>query len=214
MTYRISIIISLLLLGIVMLYLRKKEGWNWDKVALVFSVTLIIIAICASMGIFIYIKMSAKPVTQTSFWDLNLDSSRASIEFLKGPPIEVTDDGFWIYMSKIKGDPEIYFLKFMNETLWVVGYLGGGINGGPGLQGFKQGSSVDDIETFFGKPSQVIEIQANHSNLYLYDKYNVFFVVKGNQVSFYGAYNSIEGPFSVKESFENQISQMVADPLY
>lgn len=214
MTYRISIIISLLLLGIVMLYLRKKEGWNWDKVVLFFSVTVLIITICASIGIFIYIKMSAEPEIQTSFWDINLESSRPSIAFIKGPPIEVTEDDYWIYQSKIKGDTEIYFLKFMNEKLWVVGYLGGGLSGGPGMQGFKQGSSRDDLETFFGKPSQVIEIQANHSNLYLYDKYNVFFVVKGNSVSFYGAYNSIEGPFSVKESFEKQISQMVADPLY
>jgi len=211
MTYRLSIIISLLLLGMVMLYLRKKEGWEWDKVVLFFSVTVLTITICASIGIFIYIKMSAKPEIQTSFWDVNLESRKPSIEFIKGPPIEVTDDGYWIYQSKVKGDAEIYFLKFMNEKLWVVGYLRGGLNGGPGIQGLKQGSSVDDIAKYFGEPSQVIEIKVNLSSLHLYEKYNVFFVVKRNKISFYGVYNSNIGPFTIKETFSEQLSEIGVD---
>ena len=211
MTYRLSIIISLLLLGIVVLYLRKKEGWDWDKVALVFSVTLIIIAICAGIGVFIFVKMSAKPEFQTSFWDLNLDSSRASIEFIKGPPIEITDDGFWIYTSKIKGEPEIFFLKFSDDQLWIVGYLKGGLSGGPGIQGFSQGSRIDDIEDFFGKPSRAIEMKTNLSKLYLYGKYNVFFVIKGSIVSSYGAYDANKGSFLFKGIFEKQLSQMKVD---
>jgi hypothetical protein len=210
MTYRLTIIISLLLLGIVVLYLRKKEGWDWDKVALVFTITLIIIVICASIGVFIFVKMSAKPKTQTSFWDLNLDSSRASIEFLKGMPMEVTDDGFWIYTSKIKGKPEMYFLKFKDDHLWIVGFLKGGLKGGPGLQGFKQGSRIDKIEDFFGKPSRLMEMNPNLGKLYLYDKYNVFFLIQGNQVSSYGAYSASKGSFTSIGMFEKQIGQMPA----
>ena len=100
-------------------------------------------AICVGIGVYIFVKASAKPKIQTSFWDLNLDSSRASIEFLKGPPIEVTDDDFWIYTSKVKGKPEMYFLKFKDDQLWIIGYLKGGLNGGPGLQGFKQVCPID-----------------------------------------------------------------------
>lgn len=211
MTYRLSIIISLLILGIVMLYLRKKEGWDWDKVLLFFSVTVLTITICASIGIFIYLKMSAKPEIQTSFWEVTLESRKPSIEFIKGPPIEVTDDDYWIYQSKIKGGTEIYFLKFMNDKLWVVGYLAGGLSGGPGMQGFKQGSSVEEIVKYFGEPSQVVEINANLSKLYLYEQYNIFFVVKGNKVSYYGAYNSNLGPFNVKASFERQFSRIAVE---
>ena len=211
MTYRISILISLLLLGIVMLYLRKKEGWDWDKIVLFFSVTVIVIAICASIGIFIAVKMSARPNIQTSFWETNLDSSRPTIEFIKGPPIAVTDEGYWIYTSKIRGGSEIYFLQFMDDELWLVGYLKGGLYGGPGIQGFKQGSRIDDIAEYFGKPSQMIDIKSNLSKLYLYDKYNVFFGVEGNKVSFYGAYSANKGQFTVKETFEKQLSQAAED---
>ena len=211
MVYRLSILISLLLVGIVMLYLRKKEGWDWDKVVLFFTATIVGITICASIGVFIYIKMSAKPEIQTSFWDINLENSRPTIEFIKGTPIEVTDDEYWIYESKIKGDPEIYFLKFMDDQIWIVGYLRGGLTGGPGIQGFKQGSSLDDIANYFGEPSHVNEIKTNLSKLYLYDKYNIFFVIEGNKVSFYGAYNSNKGPFTVKENFEKHLRQMKVD---
>ena len=211
MAYRIGILISLLLLGIVILYLRRKEGWDWDKVVLFFSVTVITIAVCASIGIFIFIKVSVQPKVQTSFWDINLESSRPSVAFIKGPPIQITDDGFWIYTSKIKGDAEIYFLKFKDDKLWIVGYLRGGSSGGPGIQGFKQGSRHDEITKFFGEPSRVVEIKLNLSKLYLYEKYNAFFVIKGNKVSFYGAYNSNIGPFVITDTFEKQLGQMVVD---
>ena len=211
MAYRLGILISLLLIGIVLLYLRKKEGWEWDKLLLLFTVTVIVMALLIGIGIFIYINISDKPEIQTSFWHINLESSKPSIEFIKGPPQEATDDGYWIYSSRIKGDAEIYFIKFQENQLWVVGYLKGGSSGGPGIQGIKKGSRLDDIVKYFGEPSQVSDIEFNRSKLYLYQSYKIFFVIKEDKVSMYGAYNPKHGSFIIKETFQKYLSATGAD---
>ena len=212
MTYRLSIIISLILLGVVLVYLRRKEGWEWDRIVLLFSVVVVVIAIGTGIGIFVYIKMSDQPDIQTSFWDINLESSKPSVEFIKGPPIAVTDEGYWIYVSKITGDAEVYVVRFKDDQLWVVGYIGGGSTGGPGIQGIRQGSSLSEVKNYFGEPSHVVNIRSGGSDLYLYDTFNAFFVIKGGNVSLYGAYNPQIGLFVLENEFETYLSQFAAGP--
>jgi len=211
MVFRLSILISLLLLGIGGLYLRKREGWAWDKIIRLFTVAIIIIVAAVSVGIFIFLKTSEKPEIQTSFWNINLESSKQTIKFIKGPPAAVTDGGYWLYISKIKGFAEIYFIRFRDDRLWLAGYMQGGSSSGPGIQGIKQGSRLDDVIKFFGEPSHITDINSDRNRLYLYDKYNVFFVVEDRSVSFYGVYNPKEGPFIIKETFEKQVNQMRVD---
>lgn len=198
MAFRLSILISILLLGIGMLYLRKKEGWEWDKIISLFTVAIIIITICGSIGIYIYIRMSVKPEVQTSFWEMNLSSSKQSVLFIKGPPIEVTAEGFWIYESKIFDVSELYYMKFIQDQLRFVGYLGDNLSAGPGIQGIKKGSSFDAVITLFGKPTHISESKDGFNKLYSYEKYNVFFIMNKNIVTVYGIYNPKYGLMKIE----------------
>ncbi len=177
MVFRLGILFSAILLGIVMLYLRNKERWEWDKILILFTVTIVSIFILGGIGIFVYIKMYDKPEIQTSFWDINLSTSKSTIKFIKGPPNKVKDEDIWVYISEILGYPEAYFMRFSEDQLRFVGYLGGDLNGGPSIQGIKKESSLDDIIKFFGKPSHISESKDNLKRLYSYENYNVFFIL-------------------------------------
>ena len=198
MVFRLGILFSALLLGIVMLYLRKREKWEWDKILILFTVTIVSISIFGGIGVFVYSKMSDEPDIQTSFWDLNLSNRKATIKFIKGPPSKVKDENIWIYISEIRGTPEVYYLSFSEDHLRIVGYLGGNLSGGPGIQGIKEGSSLDDIIKFFGKPSYISESKDDFKKMYSYENYNVFFIVEDNRVSIYGVFNPKYGPMKIE----------------
>ena len=208
MVFRLGILFSAILLGIVMLYLRNKERWEWDKILILFTVTIVSISILGGIGIFVYIKMYDKPEIQTSFWDINLSTSKSTIKFIKGPPNKVKDEDIWVYISEILGAPEAYFMRFSEDQLRFVGYLGGDLNGGPSIQGIKKESSLDDIIKFFGKPSHISESKDNLKRLYSYENYNVFFILEDNRVSVYGVYNPKYGPIKIEETIEKPLSQM------
>ena len=206
MVFRLGILFSAILLGIVMLYLRKRERWEWDKILILFTITIVCISIFGSIGVFVYIKMSAKPEIQTSFWDINLTTRKSTIKFIKGPPNKVNDENIWVYISEIRGTPEVYFLKFNEDQLRFVGYLGGDLSGGPSIQGIEKGSSLDDILTFFGKPSHISESKDGFKKLYSYENYNVFFIIEDNRVSIFGVFNPKYGPMKIAEIIEKPLS--------
>ena len=205
MGFRLGILFSAILLGIVMLYLRSKERWEWDKILILFTVAIVSISIFGGIGIFVYVKKSAKPEIQTSFWDITLSSSKSSIKFIKGPPDKIEPGDIWVYISEIYGAPETYYLIFNEDQLRLVGYLGGDLNRGPSIQGIKKGSSLDDIIPFFGKPSHRSESTDNLRKLYSYENYNVFFIIEDSRVSTYGVYNPKYGPMKIEETIEMEI---------
>jgi len=208
MGFRLGILFSAILLGIVMLYLRSKERWEWDKIIILFTAAIVSISILGGIGIFVYIKKSDKPEIQTSFWDITLSSSKSSIKFIKGPPNKIEPGDIWVYISEIFGAPEAYYLRFNEDELRLVGYLGGDLSGGPSIHGIKKGSSLDDIILFFGKPSQLSESIDNLIKLYSYENYNVFFMIEDNRVSTYGVYNPKYGPMEFEETIGKSLDQM------
>jgi len=208
MGFRIGIFFSAILLGIVVLYLRNRERWEWDKIVILFTVGIVSISILGGIGIFVYIKKSDKPEIQTSFWDINLSSSKSSIKFIKGPPDKIEPEDIWVYISEIFGAPEAYYLRFNEDQIRLVGYLGGASSGGPSIQGIHKGSSLDDILMFFGKPSHISESTDNLKKLYSYENYNVFFKIEDSRVSTYGVYNPKYGPMKIQETIEKSLSQL------
>jgi len=208
MVFRLGILFLAILLGIVMLYLRNKERWEWDRIIILFIVTIVSISILGGIGIFVYSKMSVKPEIQTSFWDINLSAGKSTIKFIKGPPNKVKDEDIWIYMSEIFGAPESYYMRFSEDQLRFVGYLGGDLSGGPSIQGIKKGNSRDDIIKVFGKPSHISASKDNLKKMYSYENYNVFFIIENNGVSIYGVYNPKYGPLKIEEMLETPLSQV------
>lgn len=200
MVFRLGILFSVVLMGIVMLYLRKKEKWEWDKILILFIITVVCISIVGGIGIFVYAKMSAKPEIQTSFWDVNLSTQKSTVKFIKGQPDKIKDGDIWIYISEILGAPEVYYMGFSRGRLRFIGYLGGELNRGPRIQGIKIGSRLDDIISFFGKPSHISESKDNPVKLYSYENYNVYFMMEDNRVSGYGIYNPEQGPMKMEET--------------
>ncbi len=208
MVFRLGILFLAILLGIVMLYLRNKERWEWDRIIILFTVTIVSISILGGIGILVYSKMSDEPEIQTSFWDLNLSTGKSTIKFIKGPPNKVKDEDIWIYMSEIFGTPESYYIRFSEDQVRFIGYLGGDLSGGPSIQGIKKGNSLDDIKKVFGKPSHISASKENRKKLYSYENYNVFFIIEDNKVSIYGVYNPKYGPMKIEETIETPLSQM------
>jgi len=194
MGFRIAIIISLILLGIALFLIKSTERWKRNKRIFVVAAVIAGVFIFGGMGIFIYNRMPVKPVVQTSFWDINFALGKQSILFIKCQPKEVTAEGFWIYESKILGDSEFYYLKFSEDNLWFVGYLGNNSSAGPGIQGIKKGSSLDEVTTLFGKPTHISESNDGFTTLYSYEQYNVFFIIDNETVSAYGMYDPQYGP--------------------
>jgi hypothetical protein len=202
MVFRLGILFSMILMGIVMLYLRKKEKWDWDKILILFMVTIVCISIVGGMGIVAYVKMSAKPEIQTSFWDINLSTQKSTVEFIKGQPDRIHDGDIWIYISEVLGAPEVYLVGFSKDRLRFIGYLGGELNRGPRIQGIKNGSHLDDVIAFFGKPSHISESKDKPAQLYSYDDYHVFFVIEDDRVSGYGIYDPEQGPMKIEYVLE------------
>lgn len=202
MAFRLGILFSAIVLGIVLLYLRKKEMWEWDRILILFAGTILSISILGGMGIFLYIKVLAKPDVQTSFWDIHLSGSKASIRFIKGAPDQITTGNIWIYKSEILGAPEVYYLTFNQDRLRLVGYSGGDFSDGPSIQGIKKGSRLGEVTKRFGRPSTLSASTDNSIKLYSYENYNVFFVIEDDRVSTYGVYNPEYGPVKIEETLE------------
>jgi hypothetical protein len=195
MSIGIAIFLSAVLLGIIILFISTKDRWNWKKIILWPITVLVGLSILLGVGYYIYQSISNRPKLQTTFWDISLNSTKGDIKFLKGEPDKQSDDKNWIYS---KGGESIIQIGFDNNKILFIIYKGHNLNAPSLLQGIYIGTNYDKIIKKFGLPSYMSISLDELRRTLSYDKYNLVFSFKENQLYAYGIYNPALGPVKYK----------------
>jgi len=199
MNLGLSIFLSSIFLGIIVLFIATKDRWNWKKIIIRLLVGTICVGVLAVAGNFIYEKHSDyrikhkipdSPEVMNSFWDIPLDSTQEDIKFLKGKPSEILEDDDWVYKSDKNSsyDKYVYLIRFKDGKIRFIvcitdeSFLSG-------IQGISSNSSSENIINKFGEPTNISVSEDGLSRIYSFDKYHVFFTLKKNKVADYGVYN-------------------------
>jgi len=215
MTVRIAILLSSFFLGAVAVFIATKDRWNWSKI-LVGTVVGGVGGSALVYGV-IYSRLYYESLSksQTVFWGVPLDTTKLELRFLKGnpdhvlhTPLSVPPGEAWVYEDEFaKKKPRAstfvvagsYLIFFRGGKIREVEYFGkdGGTN--PPVLGVGYADNFQKIARKIGSPSNVSTSKNGLIRIISYEKYNVFFVLRKNQVISYGIYNKGMGPVRYAE---------------
>jgi len=201
MNLGLSIFLSSIILGTILLYIATKDRWdwkklsryNWKKIIIRTVIIVISISIISGLAIFIGYKISNAPKKMNEFLGISLKDTKEDILFLKGEPSEITEHGNWIYeVSTISLYWDIeYKIWFKDEKIhFIECYNGNDVD----IQGIGLHSPTYEITDKFGLPSDKYFLKDKLEHLYLYEKFHVFFHLGKNKVLSFGINNPEKGP--------------------
>jgi hypothetical protein len=200
----VSIFLSTVLLGFIILFTSTKDRWKWKKIILRLIIGLLTLSSILGISFYLYSYIENKPKKQTIFWGISLSSTKEDIKFAKGSPEENKNDNRWIYKIKdstYSDDYSLYIIQFNDDNkIRYIGFWGNDWLSSPYLQGLRLKSKYDEVINKFGPPSYVSRSDDDLKITLSFDKYNVFFAFEQNEVGFSGIYNPTLGPVKfVKE---------------
>lgn len=179
MNLGLSIFLSSLFLGIIILFIFTRDRWNWKKIIIKSVVIILVISLISGLAIFIGHKMSNAPKKMNEFLGISLTDTKDDILFLKGEPTKITEEGYWDY------EESNFFIAFENNKVKYILCFANF----PFLQGIKMHSESKKVINKFGPPSSKDISPSKTIHCYWYKKYNVFFWLEQDRVIAFGIYN-------------------------
>lgn len=184
-----GIFLSSVLLGSIALFIATKDKWNWKKIALRTSITFIAIIGLSAGSIYLYTAHENWPHEEESLLGVSLGMEKAEVKFLKSEPTDVKDN-VWEYAIYEKQKHIVGFQKErVSYSYFVYDSLYGDNFEVPSLQKIKFPSTQEEIYEHFGKPTKVTWSREQLSKLFLYPKFNVFFLLTKNELRIMGIYD-------------------------
>jgi hypothetical protein len=166
-----------------------------------------------------------KPYVQDSFAGISIDMNKRDVKFLKGAPDKI-EGQTWIYKIQDVSYVDSYRITFHGDKIRSILYFGhdsllpkGGtakgwtlrdvfeemeeekirsFEGTPILQGIEHYSSLEAVQSKFGKPSHISESDDQLMRLHNYVDYHVCFLLEKSRVCAYGIYNPIFSPLEIR----------------
>jgi len=193
MNLSLSILLSSIILGLVVLYVNTKDRWKWAKILKLVIAIPLSLALIAVAGVFLYTKISDRPRKQTEFWQISLSDTKEDVLFKKGKPIEEESDNLWSYIIEVG----MYIVGFYDGKVIEIAYtdISNKSNPfaeflpGPTIQGIGFNESSDAVTRKFGSPASIVESKKGLARMYYFPQYNVWFTLEKDSVRVYGIYN-------------------------
>jgi len=201
MNLGLSIFLSSIILGIIILYIATKDRWNWGKflkwnwkkIVVKSVVIFLVISFTSGLAIFIGYKISNIPKKMNEFLGISLNDTKDDILFLKGEPSKTNEEGQWIYTYETNGfNRSHFYIAFEDNKVRYILCLGGC----PSLQRINMFSKSKKVINKFGPPSSKDISPSKKAHFYCYKKYNIFFLLEQDRVYGFGIYNPEFGPIN------------------
>lgn len=201
MNLGLSIFLSALIIGLVLLFNSTKDRWNWKKI----SKWMIIVVVLglSGFGIYKFILPSLSfqyPTLASTFWDISLGSSKEDVTFIKGDN-HFNDEinSSWIYdKTEYSWRVKVYEVYFKNDKVSAIIYSCSDWDyDSPKLLN-RQFYNYDlkSVKDFFGEPSDITKSKDGTVRGYSFKKYQIVFYLRENKVFGYGIYNPEYGPLN------------------
>ena len=196
-----SILASALFLGFVALFIATRNQWNWMKIIkkVFYSVCVLtlIIGVIAG-GVYFW---NTWPKKEHSYIGINLGDTKQDVLFKYGNPNKYSTDNDWFYElnreefsdNRVSSlgfgvnfeKDKVRFISFNGTSKYKLEY---------GLQGIYLEDSIDKITKVFGNKYELNSTKDGKNRIYIYPKYNLFFVLHTNEIYEMGVFDSKTGP--------------------
>lgn len=196
MTLGTGIFLSTLIVSVLALYGMTKERWMWKKIVVRTVLTLILLIATISGGIHGLKLYQNRATPQTEISGIKLSNTKSDIRFIKGAP-DIEKDNIWAYREGIDNEYKL-LVTFHEDTIRAVIYVGD-CSYCNEISGLGIGDSYEEVIEKFGDPSNLSVSQDKLERLASFEKYNVFFTFRENQIFEFGIFNKEYGDFKFKE---------------
>lgn len=193
MTLGTGVFLSSIVLGFIVLYVATKDRWNWKKIVLWSLGALVLTITVGVVGEWGWDKYENRATPLKTFWDIELGMSINDVKFRKGAPTQTfIKNGKGILIYSFNRD-SLYQISFLNDKVKRVEYIGPFWKG-PGIKGVAMGNVIDDIQSKYGKPSNISFSKDGLDRVYCFDKYNLVVDLSADGIEWHGMYNVSDGP--------------------
>ncbi len=192
-----GLFLGFVFLGMVALYLKTRDRWNWRHILCypILAIVGISTVIVVGYGVKYAVDNRVQPLTQ--FSGIKLTDTREDVKFKKGMPAEVSQNGeVWEY--KDEGGNLLLRVSFRGEKLRIVFY-GGDCAYCDNFFGLGIGSAYDDVIAKLGQPSFTDTSPDSLMRISSYEKWNLIFYFTQGKVIGFGMYNPALGPVKFKK---------------
>lgn len=197
MTLGTGVFLAALCFGIIFLYSKTKDRWNWKKISLITGLSTLGPLILIIVWIYANEWIDDLPKVQNEYAGIQLGQSSADVIFLKGKPykkatkpMECKCDSIYLYIdtsSYANRDP--LTVRFKNDTVvGVIQYWHPSSYGYENIQGIDKNTSIERVKEKFGTPDTIIFSENNTERRWFYNKYHVRFGFEKGVVSNIGIF--------------------------
>jgi len=196
-----GIFLGLVFLGLILLYLKTRQTWNWRRVV---GYPALVVALVGGISLAVYGAKSAydgrvRPVTE--FLGIKLTDTQADIKFKKGNPTDV-DDVVWSYRDD-QGTYETSFSFKKDNKLRVVFYSGK-CSYCNHIFDLGMDSTYDAVIEKLGQPENIDISEDSLMRVASFAKLNLLFQFAEGKVIGYGMYNPAFGPITFKKASDEE----------
>ena len=188
MSIGLGLLLLSVFLGCVTLYIFTRDRWNWKKILLWPSATLVVVAV----GLYAYNLIPEKPKSEASSGRFRSVQVSTMYFSLKGNQQTRTGTIGYIVSKNSQGNWErAYYVNFEGGKVWLTGFVDAEpVSWHENIQGIRMGSSENAVREKFGEPSPGVSPSKDGlRRMYHYSQCNVFFQLEQNKVTFLGIYN-------------------------
>ena len=196
-----GIFLSTLLVCLFLFYRLTKDKWNWKKIVVRVILGLVLAVAITAGGVYAYKEYEFRPRIYTEFDGIKISHTRSDIRFIKGAPAAEDEDS----MAYKDSSGLTHFITFKDEKVRTIMYIGESYYGHR-LSEIGMGNSYKNVVDKFGAPSLITNTQDDLERWLSYSNYNVFFVLKKNQVVRLGIFNSQYGDVGFKDKTSDESS--------
>lgn len=180
-----GIFLSSIFLGIIWLYLKTRDTFNWSKI--IKKVLLLITAIIVLCIVLfnIYDWYENKPKIYSSYLNINLSETKKDILFKMGNPTYFYDSNTFSYDFNSRN---IYLNFDVKDELTSIVCFSDKSLECENLNHIHINHSFDDIVEILGKPEFIESSENNLRRIIDYPKYKIFYILEQNKILGMGIY--------------------------
>jgi hypothetical protein len=199
--FKTSLVISLFVLPLVILFAVTKDSWNWKKGLkriIFWGPGVVILVVC---GLFVYDKISKMPKKQTTYMGVRLNDTVRDVKLKIGEPVRLDSpsnkNNYYLYYKYQFDDglPKHIVLGINGSNIYSIqcsDYLTYYVSCNR-LVGVSIGDNSDKIIATLGNKYVMIKSRDNINSYYYYNQFNVYYYLEKDKIKAMGIYDSKYG---------------------
>lgn len=174
--------LSVVFLGLVVLYIATMDRWNWKKIILLVIGIPVVIGLGFVAWVWVGMELDKRPVIHNELWSIKLGMPKSEVKYLKGKPSKI-DGKSWTYDVTEDDLSNTYRIIFEKEKVSRIDSFSSLL---PPAFGVNYYEGEKSIRERFGEPDKEEINKASTSKLLVFKKYQVWFGLSKDRVEAFG----------------------------